>query len=88
MYAELANLGIDQDDLRYYNILRAPAPGSSPLPSLPSPFTQTTYKWRIVDFDRALKTNRQAKGINHKNDGYLERLLMNLPYGEIWEPWE
>ena len=88
MYADLARLGVDQDDLRYYNILRAPARGSSPLPSLSSPFTQRTYRWRIVDFDRACKSNVEREVAACKNDGYLDRLLINLPYGDIWEPWE
>ena len=88
MYADLARLGVDQDDLRYYNILRAPARGSSPLPSLSSPFTQRTYRWRIVDFDRACKSNKDGLVFACKNDGFLDRLLLNLPYGDVYEPWE
>ena len=88
MYADLARIGVDQDDLRYYNILRAPAPKSSPLPSLASPFTQRKYNWRIIDFDRGCKSNAVAEVFACKNNGYLDRLLINLPYGDIWEPWE
>ena len=87
MYADLARLGVDQNSIRYYDILRAPEPGSTPLPSLPSPFTQRTYEWRIIDFDGAYKSNRCASLFAGRNGGYLHRLLHNLPWGDIWEPW-
>lgn len=46
-------------DIRYDNILQAPLspPG---LPSLPSPITQRTYGWRLIDFEMAFKVNHSV----------------------------
>ncbi|KAK7681694.1 hypothetical protein QCA50_015041 [Cerrena zonata] len=87
LYSNLSHLAVDHVDIRYYNILRAP-PSDSPLPSLPAPFTQRTYEWRIVDFKNSYKTNRSMVVFDGYYEGYVERLLTNLPYNDIWEPWD
>ncbi|CAL1706326.1 unnamed protein product [Somion occarium] len=87
MYSDLAKLGVDHVDIRYFNILRAPEPLPD-LPSLPSPFTQRTYNWRLVDFDNSFKTNRPLNMWFGYYHCVLDRLLANLPYGDIYEPWE
>lgn len=56
-YTELARLGVDMTlDMKSNSVLLAPQspPG---LPSLPSPFTKLTYNLRIIDLDKALKTD-------------------------------
>ena len=84
MYADLASFGVRRGDIRDYNILRAPASDSSPLPSIPSPFTLRKYNWRIVDFDRACKAHRCADLFAERIG--LERLLSNPPGRYTWEP--
>lgn len=87
MYTHLALLGIDHVDIRYANILQAPEspPG---WPSLVSPHSHAPYRWRLVDFERSRKTNRNLeKSIFHAK-GWLSRVLDNLPFGDIVEPWE
>lgn len=86
LYSNLGRLGVDHVDIRYYNILRAPS--KSPLPSLPSPFTQRTYEWRIVDFNKSYKSNETLTGFHYYYKSYLHRLLINLPWKDIWEPWD
>ena len=77
-FGHLAVLGIDHDDVRYPNILRAPSgPGS--LPSLPSPWTHETYEWRIVDFHSATKTNVGFDFLTSKYHQLLDILFWNLP---------
>jgi len=56
LYRELVYLSIAHRDIRYYNILYAPPSpsSSSDLPvAFESPFTNRTYKYRLVDFDRS-----------------------------------
>ncbi|CAL1706325.1 unnamed protein product [Somion occarium] len=86
IYADLARLGVDHCDIRYFNILRAPKNRS--LHSLPSPFTQRTYGWRIVSFDNACKSNMNAGFFWGYHHDLLNRLLLNLPWGDIYEPWD
>ncbi|CAL1706342.1 unnamed protein product [Somion occarium] len=81
IYADFGRLGVDHCDIRYFNILRAPSSSESPLPSLPSPFTQRTYNWRVVDFDNACKSNMNADFFRGYHHGLLVRLLTNLPWG-------
>ena len=77
-FGHLAALGIDHDDVRYQNILRAPSgPGS--LPSLPSPWTHDVYEWRIVDFHSATKTNLGFTLLSSKYNQLLDILFWNLP---------
>ncbi|TFY70823.1 hypothetical protein EVG20_g2169 [Dentipellis fragilis] len=56
IFEDVAHLGIDvRSGLRYENILLAPTtpPG---LPSLPSPYTNRTHAFRLVNFDQAFKS--------------------------------
>ncbi|KAK7681692.1 hypothetical protein QCA50_015039 [Cerrena zonata] len=86
LYSNLCTLGVDHDDIRYYNILKAP-PSDSLLPSLPSPLTQRTYEWRLIDFNKACKSNNVQSCFENYYWTYLHRLLYNLPWNDIWEPW-
>ncbi|CAL1698791.1 unnamed protein product [Somion occarium] len=87
LYHDIAELGIDHVDIRWQNILSV---GNSPsaLPSLPSPFTGRTFKWRLVDFDRSYKTNRTPAFSYGYHIGILSALLDGIPYGDAMEPWE
>ena len=87
MYSDLAQLGMDHVDIRYANILYAPSapPG---LPSLPSPYTGKTYRWRLIDFGNSHKTNQDLERFQIYHYGYVERLFRLLPTGWVIEPWE
>ncbi|KAJ3558714.1 hypothetical protein NM688_g754 [Phlebia brevispora] len=87
MYSDLAHLGIDHTDIRWANILYA-QPSPPGFPSLPSPYTGKTYRWRLIDFDNALKSNDTLQGFYTYHESYVERLLGLLPSGYIVEPWE
>ncbi|CAL1706348.1 unnamed protein product [Somion occarium] len=87
LYADLAQLGVDHCDIRYYNILQAPGP-DNPLPSLPSPFTQRIHRWRLISFDEACKSNMSPMVFYGYHHDLLARLVYNLPWGEIYEPWD
>ncbi|CAL1706344.1 unnamed protein product [Somion occarium] len=88
IYSDLAQLGVDHCDIRYYNMLSAPSPANSPLPSLPSPFTQRTYGWRLIDFDNACKSNMNPMVFYGYHHDVIARLVYNLPWGVIFEPWD
>ena len=87
MYTHLMILGIDHVDIRYANILLAPvaAPG---WPSLRSPFSHTSYRFRIIDFESARKTNRCFAFFENYHERWLSRLLRGLRLGYIFEPWD
>ncbi|CAL1706281.1 unnamed protein product [Somion occarium] len=87
MYLDLSKLGVDHVDIRYFNILYAPPPLPE-LPFLPSPLSQRVYNYRLVDFDNSYKSNRGPALWYGYHRCLLSRLLMNLPYGDIYEPWE
>jgi hypothetical protein len=58
------------------------------LSSLPSPFSGRTYSWRLIDFDRAEKSDWTPEKIKRSQDGWLERMLRELPHGMVLEPWD
>lgn len=79
IYEHLATIGVDHGDVRYRNILQAPA-GPNSLPPALSPWTQDTYAYRIVDFDVATKTNIGFSQLAHQFHQSLNVLLYNLPH--------
>ncbi|KAK7691409.1 hypothetical protein QCA50_004808 [Cerrena zonata] len=83
-FGHLVAFGIDHDDVRYQNILRAPSgPGS--LPSLLSPWTHDTYEWRIIDFHSATKTNLGSTLLTGKYHELMDILFWNLPRDYLTE---
>ncbi|KAF7795798.1 hypothetical protein EIP86_006965 [Pleurotus ostreatoroseus] len=87
MYSHLSLLGIDHVDIRHANILEAPLcpPG---WPGLVSPRTNYGYRYRFIDFDNSLKTDRPMYVFNTYYRQYVHRLLGGLPLGYVIEPWE
>ncbi|KAI0792284.1 hypothetical protein C8Q75DRAFT_889855 [Abortiporus biennis] len=81
--SDFAELGIEHGDIRWNNILSA-----GTLPSLPSPFTKRTYGWRFIDFDLAVKTNKELEDVERGYQDYLDLIVNNIPFGCIVEPWE
>ena len=87
MYSHLSHLGVDHVDIRHANILEAPLspPG---WPSLVSPQTNYAYRYRLIDFDNATKTNRPPYAFQEYYGQYINRLMQGLPLGYVFEPWE
>ncbi|KAJ3552226.1 hypothetical protein NM688_g4265 [Phlebia brevispora] len=87
VYTHLATLGIDHVDIRYANMRYAPQcpPG---WPSLISPYTGLPYRWRLIDFEKAKKTNRRIDAFEVYHQQWVSRILDNLPFGDVVEPWD
>jgi hypothetical protein len=84
MCAETGHLGVY--DIRHANILAA-AEGPTSLPALPSPFTGRTYPYRIIDIELSDKTNGDNSMVTSWQECAMERIVINIPRGEIIEPW-
>ena len=84
MYTHLAILGIDHVDIRHANILYAPEspPG---WPGLYSPFCGRSYRWRLIDFERARKTNWNPQAWSKYHRDWVSRLINGLPLGYTFE---
>jgi hypothetical protein len=87
MSAETGHLGVNVSDIRHANILAA-AEGPTSLPALPSPFTGRTYPYRIIDLELSEKINSTPDVVAGLQEGLIERIVINSPYGNIIEPWE
>ena len=57
MYRELTRLAVDHVDIRYENVLLAP-PSPPGLEGKCSPKLGRPYRFRLVDFEHAVRTNR------------------------------
>ncbi|KAK0454605.1 hypothetical protein EV421DRAFT_428225 [Armillaria borealis] len=88
MYNDLARLYLCHNDIRYSKFLSVLPEDQGGLPSLASPFTGRTYRWRAVDFDSMKKTVLSEESFSAYHLSYILRLLNNVPYGCIVEPWE
>jgi hypothetical protein len=85
IFDDLAEMGVQQNDVRYHNLLAAPSEPSS-LPSLSSPFTKRSYSWRVIDFDIAELSNSAACYIKSYGSQNLIRILANIPGGYTVDP--
>ncbi|PBK82834.1 hypothetical protein ARMGADRAFT_686885 [Armillaria gallica] len=88
MYNDIGRLYLCHNDIRYANFLSALPEDQGGLPSLPSPFTGRTYSWCAVDFDLMKKTPLPKVAFSAYHLSYICRVLDNVPYGCIVEPWE
>lgn len=87
-YTRISELGLFHMDVKYDNILKAPA---QPLriTSLGTSSESSTnagrraYKCRIIDFEVSKKTSIELYRLLSSNSGYLNRLIYNLSFGEI-----
>ncbi|KIM83992.1 hypothetical protein PILCRDRAFT_87905 [Piloderma croceum F 1598] len=88
LYRELAYLSIAHRDIRYYNILYAPPSLSLPVPfqHKKSPFTNRTYKYRLVDFDRSRRINLTFKEQAINDLDWIEKIIDELlPVPPVFE---
>ncbi|KIM41468.1 hypothetical protein M413DRAFT_445466 [Hebeloma cylindrosporum] len=89
IFSDLAQLGIEQPDMRYSNILVAPLAASpTTLPGNTCPYHNCVHKYRIIDFDRARKVDWTLKQHYYEQVGTLGRLLEMMEMNVILEPWE
>ncbi|KAJ2922125.1 hypothetical protein H1R20_g14969, partial [Candolleomyces eurysporus] len=87
VFRDLARLGIEQTDIRYSNILEAPASGYG-LPGQVCPFHGCVHSYRIIDFDSARKTDLTLKRHYYNTLGYLGPILESMKNNIVLEPWD
>jgi hypothetical protein len=58
------------------------------LPNLSSPISSCTYKRRLIDFDRAEKSDLAPEATMDLQEDLIVRMLDGLPDGMILEPWD
>ncbi|OBZ77293.1 hypothetical protein A0H81_02064 [Grifola frondosa] len=86
VYEDLGFTGVDHADVRYANILMRPK-SSRALPTLKCPFHNVVHHYRVVDFDRATKTDFTMEGYNSRTELDLGMLFEGIVRGRIIEPW-
>ncbi|OBZ77296.1 hypothetical protein A0H81_02063 [Grifola frondosa] len=88
VYEDLGFMGVDHADVRYANILKRPKLKSSrALPTLKCPYHNVVHHYRVVDFDRATKTDFTMRGYNARTATDLGMLFEGIAHGGIIEPW-
>lgn len=87
IFEDMAQLGIQQMDLRHSNLLFAPDFPSA-LPSNICSYHNRTHQYRVIDFDSARKVNFTSEQLYYENSAILGRLLEMMSAGVIVEPWE
>jgi hypothetical protein len=90
-FADVAYLSIARRDIRYYNILCAPPCPSSlsfhvSFQQKKSPFTNRTYKYRLVDFDRSRRINLTFKEQAINDLDWIEKIIDGVENGQILDP--
>lgn len=86
VFRDLARLGIQQNDIRYSNILKSPAapPG---LPTHVCRVHRRRHRYRVLDFDDCEKNNLSEFQHEGDTDSVLGAMLEGLEEGIIIEPW-
>jgi hypothetical protein len=85
IYDDFARMFVYPNDIRYANILGAPAspPG---IPGLVCPFHNRVHEWRIVDLEHLVETNLKPSHHAIRCAGWLEIILTYLPLGYYYGP--
>lgn len=86
MYKDIASMGIYHIDVRYGNILLAPE--SSPLTARNSPNWGKPYRFRIIDFHKAVRTNVIIETAALDQCNAIFALLSGLNCNLRVEPWD
>ena len=84
IYSDLGEFGVEQIDIRWTNILAAPTTHDS----FVCPYHGHKHQWRVVDFDRARKSNFKKYFMDAASNSHLRRLFRGLKEGYILEPWD
>ncbi|KAF8516611.1 hypothetical protein JB92DRAFT_2909592 [Gautieria morchelliformis] len=84
IYSDMGRFGIEHIDIRWRNILAAPAIDQS----IVCPYHGHKHQWRVVDFDLSRKSNHLHSGIETAANGWLQTILDGLEEGYVVEPWD
>lgn len=84
----MARFGIEPIDIRYDNILSAREGDAGNLSGVVCPNHGHVHHWRLVDFDRARKTDGTVNFTVKSTGSWLRRLFRNLVVGCVIEPWD
>ncbi|KAJ8074531.1 hypothetical protein PM082_015432 [Marasmius tenuissimus] len=84
----MAKLGLWQFDNNWTNILGPLSPEEGGLPGLPSPLTNRTFRYRIIDFDQTRKVDYMELEFSMSIEGYVRRITENVPAGYFVAYWE
>ncbi|KAF8531477.1 hypothetical protein JB92DRAFT_2850428 [Gautieria morchelliformis] len=84
IYSDMGRFGIQHMDIRWRNILAAPATDQS----IVCPYHGHRHQWRVVDFDLSRKANHLHSRIESAAAGWLETILDGLEEGYVVEPWD
>lgn len=85
-YVRISEVGLFHMDVKYDNILKAPA---HPFPASGFNLSNVTdslrrpLKCRIIDFELSRKTDFPTQRLVFDNESFLKRLIKNLPWGTI-----
>ncbi|KAH6910697.1 protein kinase subdomain-containing protein PKL/ccin3 [Coprinopsis sp. MPI-PUGE-AT-0042] len=85
VFRDLARLGIEQNDIRYSNILQAPYTADS-LSGNVCPFHGTIHHYRLVDFGSARKTDLTLKRHYYNTLEHLGPVLEDIKQSIVREP--
>lgn len=85
-FDRISDLGIIHNDIKYDNILAAPA---SPPPqslsgednSINESERHRSYRCRIIDFELSKTSNVLKRRLKADDNSLIRRLISNLPYG-------
>ncbi|KAF8461156.1 hypothetical protein JB92DRAFT_3072774 [Gautieria morchelliformis] len=84
IYSDMGRFGVEHIDIRWRNILAAPATDQS----IVCPYHRHRHQWRVVDFDLSRKSNHLHSGIETAAKGWLQTILNGLEEGYVVEPWD
>lgn len=84
VYKHLIELGIDHVDIKYDNILKMPESSES-WPSHVSPWTNRPYRYRLIDFTMAKKTNQIINELEDYYEDWVTMVLDGLPTGSLYD---
>ncbi|KAF8482311.1 hypothetical protein JB92DRAFT_3035459 [Gautieria morchelliformis] len=84
IYSDMDRFGIEHMNIRWRNILAAPAAQQSTV----CPYHGHMHRWRVVDFDLSRKSNHSHSHIESASGSWLRTILDGLEEPYVVEPWD